>query len=171
VIGSNTIAVTAVARAASHAGLRTLVPSMRMKGEARVAGKRFGAIARRIVNTHQPVPPPCCVVAGGETTVTVAGKGRGGRAQEFAVAAAREIAGLQRVWVAAIGTDGTDGPTDVAGAVVGGGTVAQAKRLGVNFDHALQHNDTYPALKRLRCHITTGPTGTNVNDLYLLLVL
>lgn len=171
VIGSNTIALAAVTRAARVAGLRTLVHSMALKGEARVVGKRFGMIARSIVHRRQPMTPPCCVVAGGETTVTVHGKGKGGRAQEFAVAAAREIAGLQRVWVAAIGTDGTDGPTDVAGAVVDGETVARAKRLGVNLDHALQRNNTYPALKRLGCHITTGPTGTNVNDLYLLLVL
>ncbi len=171
VIGNNTIAVTALAQAANDAGLKIHVHSTILKGEARMAGKRFGLIARSIVNRRQPLPPPCCVVAGGETTVTVAGKGKGGRAQEFAVAAAREIAWLQRVWVAAIGTDGTDGPTDVAGAVVDGQSVAQAKRLGINLDHALQHNNTYPALKRLHCHISTGPTGTNVNDLYLILAL
>ena len=171
VIGSNMIALTAVTRAARDAGLRALVHSATLKGEARVAGERFGSIARSIVNKRHPVPPPCCILAGGETTVTVRGKGKGGRAQEFAVAAARKIAGLQRVWVAAIGTDGTDGPTNVAGAVVDGETTARAKRLGINLNHALQRNNTYPALKRLRCHITTGPTGTNVNDLYLLLVL
>ena len=171
VIGSNTIALTAVRRAAEGAGLKTLISSTALTGEARMAGKRFGAIARGIVNRHHPLAPPCCILAGGETTVTVKGKGIGGRAQEFAVAAAREIAGLQRVWVAAIGTDGTDGPTDVAGAVVDGETTARANRLGINLDRALRHNDTYPALKRLRCHIVTGPTGTNVNDLYLLLVL
>jgi glycerate-2-kinase len=110
-------------------------------------------------------------VAGGETTVTVTGKGKGGRAQEFAAAAAREIAGLKNVWIAAIGTDGTDGPTDAAGAVVDGNTVAQAQRLGVDLGRALQQNNTYPVLKRLNSHIVTGPTGTNVNDLYLLLVL
>jgi glycerate 2-kinase len=171
VIGSNTIALTAVTCAASHAGLRTLVHSRALTGEAHAAGRRFGAIARSIVNKRQPLARPCCVVAGGETTVTVAGQGKGGRAQEFAVAAAREIAGLQRVWVTAVGTDGTDGPTDVAGAVVDGETVARAKRMRVNLDLALQHNNTYPALKRLDCHVMTGPTGTNVNDLYLLLVL
>ena len=171
VIGNNTIAVTALAQAANDAGLKTHVHSKKLKGEARMAGKRFGAIARSIVNRHQPLPRPCCVVAGGETTVTVAGKGKGGRAQEFAVAAACEIAWLQRVWVATIGTDGTDGPTDVAGAVVDGQTVVQAKHLGINLDQALQHNNTYPALKRLRAHISTGPTGTNVNDLYLILAL
>jgi glycerate-2-kinase len=75
------------------------------------------------------------------------------------------------VWIAAIGTDGTDGPTDVAGAVVDGGTLARATGVGVDLDRALKQNNTYPALKRLRAHISTGPTGTNVNDLYLLLVL
>ncbi len=111
------------------------------------------------------------MVAGGETTVTVNGKGTGGRAQEFAAAAALEIAGLAKVWVVAIGTDGTDGPTDAAGAVVDGATVARAKRLSVDLKGALKRHNTYPALKRLHQLIITGPTGTNVNDLYLLLVL
>ena len=170
-IGSNTIALTAVIRAARDAGFKTLVHSTTLIGEARRAGTEFGTMARRIVNESKPLSRPCCVAAGGETTVTVAGKGKGGRAQEFAAAAAKEIEGLDHVWVAAIGTDGTDGPTDVAGAVVDGGTMTLARRLGVDLDDALAHNDTYPALKRLRSHITTGPTGTNVNDLYLLLVL
>jgi glycerate-2-kinase len=111
------------------------------------------------------------VVAGGETTVTVTGKGTGGRAQEFAAAAALEIAGLAKVWVAAIGTDGTDGPTDAAGAVVDGDTFARAQRLSVDLTDALKAHDTYPALKKLQQLVLTGPTGTNVNDLYLLLVL
>jgi glycerate-2-kinase len=111
------------------------------------------------------------VVAGGETTVTVTGKGTGGRAQEFAAAAALEIAGLAKVWVVAIGTDGTDGPTDAAGAVIDGNTVACAQRLSVDLKGALKRHNTYPALKRLHQLIITGPTGTNVNDLYLLLVL
>lgn len=170
-IASNTIALTAVTRAARDAGFKTLVYSTTLIGEAQEAGRRFGVMARSIVDKREPLSRPCCVIAGGETTVTVTGNGKGGRAQEFAAAAAREIAGLQHVWVAAVGTDGTDGPTDVAGAVVDGGTMARAKRLGVDLDHALVHNNTYPALKRLRSHITTGPTGTNVNDLYLLLVL
>jgi glycerate-2-kinase len=111
------------------------------------------------------------VVAGGETTVTVTGKGTGGRAQEFAVAAALEIVGLAKVWIVAIGTDGTDGPTDAAGAVVDGHTVARAQRLLVDLKSALKCHDTYPVLKTLQQLIITGPTGTNVNDLYLLLVL
>ena len=128
-------------------------------------------MARDIVCEGKPLQRPCCVVAGGETTVTVTGKGKGGRAQEFAAAAALEIAGLAKVWVVAIGTDGTDGPTDAAGAVVDGNTVVRAQRLSVDLKGALKGHNTYPALKKLRQHIVTGPTGTNVNDLYLLLVL
>jgi glycerate 2-kinase len=171
IVGNNAAAVTAVTRAAREAGLRTLMHAPAITGEAREAGKRFGALARDIVRAGKPLQRPCCVVAGGETTVTVTGKGTGGRAQEFAAAAALEIASLAKVWVMAIGTDGTDGPTDAAGAVVDGGTVARARRLSVDLKGALKRHNTYPALKRLHQLIMTGPTGTNVNDLYLLLVL
>jgi len=170
IVGNNAAAIMAVARTARAAGLRTLVRPV-LTGEARDEGKRFGALARRIVCDGKPVQRPCCVVAGGETTVTVTGKGRGGRAQEFAAAAALEIAGLSKVWVAAIGTDGTDGPTDAAGAVINGNSVARSQRLSVDLKGALNRHNTYPSLKRLHQLIVTGPTGTNVNDLYLLLVL
>lgn len=171
IVGNNAAAVMAVARAAREAGLRTFVHRTALTGEARDEGKRFGALARGIVCDGKPLQKPCCVVAGGETTVTVTGKGRGGRAQEFAAAAALEIAGLSKVWVAAIGTDGTDGPTDAAGAVTDGNTVARAQRLSVDLKGALNHHNIYPSLKRLQQLIVSGPTGTNVNDLYLLLVL
>jgi glycerate-2-kinase len=171
IVGNNAAAVTAVTRAARAAGLRTLVHTPAITGEARESGRWFGALARNIVREGKPLQRPCCVVAGGETTVTVTGKGRGGRAQEFAAAAALEIAGLAKVWVVAIGTDGTDGPTDAAGAVIDGNTVARAQRLSVDLKGALKRHNTYPALKRLHQLIITGPTGTNVNDLYLLLVL
>ena len=171
IVGNNATAVTAVTRAARESGLRTLVHTPALTGEAREAGQRFGAMARNIVREGKPLQRPCCVVAGGETTVTVTGNGTGGRAQEFAAAAALEIAGLAKVWVVAIGTDGTDGPTDAAGAVIDGNTVAHAQRLSVDLAGALKRHNTYPALKRLHQLIITGPTGTNVNDLYLLLVL
>ena len=171
IVGNNAAAVLAVIRAARGAGLRTLVHTPVLTGEARVEGQRFGTLARSIVREGKPLQRPCCVVAGGETTVTVIGKGTGGRAQEFAAAAALEIAGLAKVWVVAIGTDGTDGPTDAAGAVVDGNTVARAQCLSVDLKGALKRHDTYPALKKLQQLIITGPTGTNVNDLYLLLVL
>ena len=171
IVGSNDIAVSAVTRAAREAGFRTLVHRPALTGEAREEGKRFGTLARNMVREDKPLQKPCCVVAGGETTVTVTGKGTGGRAQEFAAAAALEIAGLTNVWTVAIGTDGTDGPTDAAGAVVDGHTVARAQRLSVDLKSALKRHNTYPALKTLQQLIITGPTGTNVNDLYLLLVL
>lgn len=169
IVGNNAAAVTAVARAAREAGLRTLVLSA-ITGEARDEGQRFGMLAREIAGESKLLQRPCCVIAGGETTVTVSGKGTGGRAQEFAAAAALEIEGLRNVWVAAIGTDGTDGPTDAAGAVVDGKTTARAQRLSVDFDGALKRHNIYPALKQLDQLIMTGPTGTNVNDLYLILV-
>ncbi|WP_455243503.1 glycerate kinase type-2 family protein [Petrachloros mirabilis] len=171
IIGNSRLALDSLMRVARQAGLRTILLSMTMTGEARIVGKDFGALARKIIDKKRPVAKPCCLMAGGETTVTVKGGGKGGRAQEFAVAAAKVIGGLPNVWVAAVGTDGTDGPTDVAGALVGGQTQAQAERLGIDLDGSLNCNDTYPALKRLGSHIITGPTGTNVNDLYLLFVL
>jgi glycerate-2-kinase len=130
----------------------------------------MGALARSIVLCRRPLIRPCCVIAGGETIVTVTGNGTGGRAQEFAVAAAKAVAGLPRVYVAAIATDGTDGPTDAAGALVSGATWKRAERMGMDLGKALTRNDTYRVLKRLNGHIMTGPTGTNVNDLYLLFV-
>jgi glycerate 2-kinase len=171
IVGNNDAAVAAVISAAREAGLRTLVHTPALTGEARNEGQRFGALAKEIVRDGKPLQRPCCVVVGGETTVTVTGKGTGGRAQEFAAAAALEIAGLANVWVVAIGTDGTDGPTDAAGAVVDGHTVARAKQCSVDLKGAMKRHNIYPALKRLHQLIVTGPTGTNVNDLYLLLVL
>jgi glycerate-2-kinase len=171
IVGNNETAVTAVTRASKEAGLRTLVHTPALTGEAREEGRQFGALARSIVREGKPLRRPCCVVAGGETIVTVTGNGTGGRAQEFAAAAALEIAGLHKVWVAAIGSDGTDGPTGAAGAVVDGRTLARAVRLSVDLKGALNRHNTYPAFKRLNRLIVTGPTGTNVNDLYLLFVL
>jgi glycerate 2-kinase len=170
IIGNNESALAALTSTARSAGLRTVLFPAFM-GEARVAGAQMGSFARSVLARQGSKSKPCCLIAGGETTVTVKGRGRGGRAQEFAVAAAQAIAGRPNVWMAALGTDGTDGPTDVAGALVSGETWNRARRIGVDLSAALKRNDTYPALKRLRCHIITGPTGTNVNDLYLAFIL
>ncbi len=171
IIGNNNGMLHAVARAADEAGLRTLLLPTALTGEARKAAERLLRLARPALTERAVSQRPVCVVAGGEPTVTVTGCGNGGRAQEFAVAAALHMTGLSNAWLAAMGTDGTDGPTDAAGAIVTGGTVAQAGKLGVHLRSALQRHDTYPALRALQCHIRTGPTGTNVNDLYLLLLL
>ncbi|MGH7233665.1 MAG: glycerate kinase type-2 family protein [Nitrospiraceae bacterium] len=170
IIGNNNAAVEAVAREAAREGFRSMVLSTSLTGEARETARFFGALAREIVTTARPARPPVCVIAGGELTVSVRGDGKGGRAQEFALAAAREISGLPNVWVAAFGTDGTDGPTDAAGAVVDGRTMARAASLGLSPVDALVNNDAYPFFKRLDQLIVSGPTGTNVNDLYLLIV-
>lgn len=171
IIGNNRAMLRAVARAAQEAGLPTRVLPAALVGEASKAAQRFIRLAGPSIRKRVTSQLPACVIAGGEPTVTVTGRGKGGRAQEFAAAAAIEIAGLPRAWLAAIGTDGTDGPTDVAGAIITGETAAQAGKLGVNLRSALRRHDTYPALRALNCHVRTGPTGTNVNDLYLLLLL
>ncbi len=171
IIGNNAGTVQAVAQAARQAGVHPLILTTRLTGEAKEAAKLFGAIAKEIAATGRPVRRPACVIAGGELTVTRMGTGRGGRAQEFALAAAMEIAGLPDVWIAAFGTDGTDGPTDAAGACVDGGTAARATRLGVDPVARLARNDSYRFFKKVGGHLRTGPTGTNVNDLYILLAL
>jgi len=171
IIGNNRMMLEAVAHAAQQAGLHTKFVSHPIMGEARVAAKHLTDLAKAITEGPGSLKRPCCVIAGGETTVTVTGRGKGGRAQEFAASAAFEIAGLYNTWVVALGTDGTDGPTDAAGAIVSGYTVARAKKLGIDLRSSLNRHNTYPALKALKCHIHTGPTGTNVNDLYLVLLL
>lgn len=171
IIGSNHIMVEAVERVAREAGLFTKLLPSPITGEARVAAKQFVELSKALGTGRAPVRRPYCVVAGGETTVTVTGRGKGGRAQEFAAAAAFEISGFSDAWVVALGSDGTDGPTDAAGAFVSGETLSRAKRSKIDLRTALNRHNTYPALKKLGCHIRTGPTGTNVNDLYLFLQL
>lgn len=171
IIGNNGTAVVAATEAATRAGLRTILVETPIIGEASAAGRAFASLAKRLAAGTGIIRRPYCLVAGGETTVTVSGRGRGGRAQEFAAAAACELAGLQKTWIAAVGTDGTDGPTAAAGAVVSGATLALAGRKQIDLRRALARHDTYPALRALKSHIVTGPTGTNVNDLYLLLAL
>ncbi len=171
IIGNNAQALAAIEAAARHAGFRTVLFSTALVGEAAQEGEDFASLADRLVEGKGMFRRPCCVVAGGEPTVTVTGHGKGGRAQEFALAAACKIGGLSNIWIAAVGTDGTDGPTDVAGAVVSGDTMAQAKRKGISLHRALVQHDAYTALKALKSHVVTGPTGTNVNDVYLLLAL
>ncbi len=165
IIGSNDTAVTAAAAAARTSGMHTVVlPAV--TGEAREAAGRFVDAALRIAGADHPA----CVVAGGETTVTVSGSGTGGRCQEFVLAAAPRIAGRRNVVLAAFGTDGTDGPTDAAGAMVDGTTSARAEAAGLDPRRALDDNDAYSLFSRLSDLIITGPTNTNVNDLYLALL-
>jgi glycerate 2-kinase len=169
VVGSNSLALAATARKAKMLGYRPLVLSSTVEGETREVARVHASILREAAASGQPVRPPACILSGGETTVTVRGKGKGGRNQEFALAAGLAISGLKNVVALSGGTDGTDGPTDAAGAIVTGDTVARAKQLGLDpFDH-LVRNDAYPFFDALGDLLKTGPTGTNVMDINVLL--
>ena len=171
VIANNDVAVTGIAATAKSLGLRPVILSTTLTGEAREVGQMVGALGKKVYTCGQPISRPACFIWGGELTVTVRGKGKGGRAQEFALSAAQEIAGLRNIIVAGFGTDGTDGPTDVAGAVVDGQTVFRAKKKGLDVAKFLKQHDSYSFFKRAGGHITSGPTGTNVSDIYLLIAL
>ena len=140
-----------------------------MEGEAREVGRVLAGVAREVAASGQPVSQPACVVAGGETTVTVSGEGRGGRNQEVALGAARGLAGLRSALIVSFATDGVDGPTDAAGAVVDGTTLERARDRGLDPVRHLAENNAYPLLEALGDLIRTGPTNTNVNDLMLIL--
>lgn len=170
IVGSNELAATAASAKARALGFRTLILTTFLEGEAREAARVFASVARSVQSSKVPLVPPACLIAGGETTVTVRGQGKGGRCQEFALAAALAMAGWRDALVAAFGTDGTDGPTDAAGAIAEGATVARARALGLDAWRALEANDSYSFFSALGDLIATGPTNTNVNDLYLALV-
>ncbi|MGB6942215.1 MAG: glycerate kinase [Bryobacteraceae bacterium] len=170
IVGSNALAVDAAASEARRLGFHTLVLSTFLEGEARHVARVHAAIAKEIRAAGRPLKAPACVISGGETTVTVRGKGLGGRNQEFALAAALDIAGLCDVVILSGGTDGTDGPTDAAGAIADGTTVARAEALGLDAPAFLTNNDSYHYFEALGDLIKTGPTGTNVADVQLVLV-
>ncbi|MBV9328617.1 MAG: glycerate kinase [Chloroflexi bacterium] len=168
IVASNRVAGEAAAAEAARLGMRTMLLTTYVEGEAREAGRVLAGVLREIDASGHPLPRPCCVVAGGETTVTIRGKGRGGRNQELALAAAFGLQGVDDVLLASVGTDGSDGPTDAAGAWVDGSTLAQAAASGLDARAALANNDSYTFFDGLGNLIRTGPTHTNVNDLYLL---
>jgi hydroxypyruvate reductase len=170
VIGSNAIAARAAQAEAEALGFHTLLLSTYVEGEAREVARVMAAIAKSLVVEGWPLPKPACVIAGGETTVTLHGNGKGGRNQELALAAALALAGWPGVTIVALATDGTDGPTDAAGAVVDGETVARARALDISGADYLARNDSYAFFDRLGDLIRTGPTNTNVNDLTFILV-
>lgn len=170
VIADNSIACEAALRAARDRGFNALLLSTYVQGEAREVAKVLAAIAKEIAASEHPVARPACVVAGGETTVTVRGDGKGGRNQELALAAAIELADMEDVLILSAGTDGTDGPTDAAGAIADGSTLKRAAEKGLDVRLFLARNDAYHLFEPLGDLITTGPTNTNVNDVMLVLV-
>ena len=170
-VGSNALAVDAAAEEARKLGFHTLVLSTFLEGEARETAKVHAAIAKEIRTSNRPLKAPACVISGGETTVTVRGQGLGGRNQEFALAAALAIEGARDTVILSGGTDGIDGPTDAAGAIADGTSIARAAALGRNAALDLANNDSYHYFEALGDLIKTGPTGTNVADVQIILVL
>ncbi|MEW6146028.1 MAG: glycerate kinase [Thermodesulfobacteriota bacterium] len=170
VVGSNIAAAMAAKERAAELGYNSLILSTFIEGETGAAAKLHAAVAREIISSGNPAAPPACVISGGETTVTLEGKGTGGRNQEFALASAIDIDGLENVLVLSAGTDGTDGPTDAAGAFADGATMERARKLGLDARRHLVENDSYNFFKPLGDLLITGPTNTNVMDLRVLLV-
>lgn len=171
VLADNHDAQQGAAQAAKQLHLKPVLFPIPLQGEAKEIGSILGGMAKDLVASGNPVHPPACLIAGGEPTVTVTGKGKGGRVQECVMAAAEDVAGLRKVFVAGFGTDGTDGPTDAAGAVVDGQTCNRARRMGVDLGKMLGAHDSYAFFKHAGGHIMTGPTRTNVNDIYLIIAL
>ena len=170
VIGHNRLGLDAAAQRAASLGYHPLVLSSELAGEAREGASVLVAVAREVKKRNRPVPAPACLLWGGETTVTVRGKGRGGRNQEMALAAALELSGEEGIAFLSASSDGEDGPTEAAGALCDGGTIGRAKALGLNpFDY-LKRNDSNAFFSALGDLLKTGPTGTNVMDFQILLI-
>ena len=168
-IGDNRLAAEAAAGRAETLGFRGLILTNHLEGEASQVGYLAAALAKSVRRHGDPVPAPACLILGGETTVTVRGQGLGGRNQELALAAAISLDGWERLAVATLATDGVDGPTPAAGAIVSGDTLPAARAKGLNAQGALQANDSHRLLRALGADLVLGPTGTNVNDLLFVL--
>lgn len=170
VIGSLNVACENAIKKAKELGYNTLLLTTTLNCEAKEAGKFLANIAKEELKSNNPIEKTCAIIAGGETVVSVKGNGLGGRNQELAYSFALEIAGLKSVAFASVGTDGTDGPTDAAGGIVDGNTIVSLRKKGIDPLVFLENNDTYNGLEEANALLKLGPTGTNVNDLIILLV-
>lgn len=168
IVGDNKLAAQAALEQAKREGFEAEILTNQLQGEAREVGRE---LAQRLRVDSTSKTRPFGLIAGGETTVTIRGSGKGGRNQELALAAVEELAGLQNVMLVALGTDGDDGPTDAAGAVTTGESARRAEALGLNPSDHLARNDAYPFFEALGDLLKTGPTGTNVNDLTFLFAI
>jgi len=169
-IGSNILALLEAKKEAESLGLNAVILSSSIEGETREAARFHTAVAKEVICSENPIPRPACILSGGETTVTIKGNGLGGRNQEFVLAGALEISGIEKVVILSGGTDGSDGPTDATGALADHTTVQRAKTMGLNPKAHLENNDAYPFFQKLGDLLITGPTHTNVMDVRILLV-
>jgi glycerate 2-kinase len=171
IVGNNRSSSLVALERLKSAGLNTLLLTATLEGEARQVGIVLASIAKEVTVSGNPLPKPAGIIAGGETTVVVTGKGKGGRNQEIALAAANKLRGLDGTVIASLSTDGIDGPTHVAGAIVDGKALARAAEVGLSPEKFLADNDSYHFFSKLGDLIFTGPTGTNVNDISVIVVL
>jgi len=170
IVGNNRESLLAAKERALSLGYNTIVLSSQIEGEAREVAHVFAAIGKEISQANLPISPPACVIAGGETTVTIQGRGKGGRNQELALACAIAIDGWKGISLLSAGTDGTDGPTDAAGAIVNGTTCKRARQTNLHPRDFLLANDSYTFFGSLGDLLKTGPTRTNVMDIICMLV-
>jgi hydroxypyruvate reductase len=166
IIGDNGLAAQAALEQAEHEGIHAEILTNELQGEAREAGVMLAKQLRGEVSKRQR---PFCLIAGGETTVTIKGNGKGGRNQELVLAAVNELRDLENVMLISLATDGDDGPTDAAGAIATGESARRAEEAGVDATDYLSRNDAYVYFEALGDLIKTGPSGTNVNDLIFLI--
>lgn len=170
-LGNNSLALAAAERQALTMKLNPLILSSYIQGEARHVGTVLASIAREITEANKPIPQPGVVLAGGETTVTVTGTGQGGRNGEVALSASLALEDLEGVVIASLGTDGIDGLSDAAGAIVDASTLKKARTKNLSPLQYLQNNDSHHYFKELGDLVYTGPTGTNVNDVMIIVNL
>ena len=170
IVGGNRAALVAAQHRAEGLGYHTRVLSNKLEGESRIVAKDHAALVKEFVRTNTAALRPACLLSGGETTVTVRGDGLGGRNQEFSLAAAIEIDGLDGVVILSGGTDGTDGPTDAAGGIIDGSTVDRGRAKSLDAAVFLAQNDSYHFLEATEDLLITGPTLTNVMDLQITLI-
>jgi len=168
IIGDNKLASLAAAEQAQNEGFYAEILTNELQGEAREVG---AMLAKRLRNETAKRKRPFCLIAGGETTVTIKGDGKGGRNQELALAAVNELSGMENVMLISLATDGEDGPTDAAGAVVTGESAQRAEKLGLDVADYLSRNDAYHFFQKLDDLMKIGPSGTNVNDLLFIFAL
>lgn len=170
IVGSNKTALYAAKKKAEELAFHTELLSSELAGEARDVGRRLALKAKEFRPSKGQGPKPLCLISGGETTVTVKGKGVGGRNMELALSFAIEIEGIDGIKLLSAGTDGTDGPTDAAGAIVDGQTVIKARQLGLAPEEYLNNNDSYNFFRKTDGLFITGPTGTNVMDIQVVVI-
>ncbi len=170
ITGSVSELCRAAAESAKKLGYTPYILSSTLECEAKEAGRFLSSMAREVRNGNMfGLKAPCAVIVGGETTVKIQGNGLGGRNQELALTAAQGIAGMKDTLIFSLGSDGTDGPTDAAGGMVDGNTLDKLKELGMDYEGILANNDSYHGLKAVGGLIMTGATGTNVNDVMVVL--